>query len=203
MACHCCGGSSLSKISPGNNLWQLFVHEVCCILLKIDIFFLHIVSMITLAEMERTWTARGMPAANRIPSPLPLAHPRTQWTAIRSGTTHCFPSKLPLTHPFTHLFLIPPSSAGASPSSETRLQAACGKLWPAIFCTRREPIELLELYGSRHVCVRENLRSDRSILVKSGINTTDGLSSYAQYEHRKHTHTGAHSGTHTGALTDA
>lgn len=49
------------------------------------------------------------------------------------------------------------------------------------------------------VCVRERILaySDRSIFVKSGINTTDGLSSYAQYEHRKHTH------VHTQANIDA
>lgn len=157
--------------------------------------------MITLAGMERNWTARGMPAANQIPSPSPRAHPRTQWTAIRSGTTHCFPSKLPPERPPSH-----------SPVLLIRTWFRRHLLAPR----HRQRRQRVESYGPRY-SARENPSncrnctevdtfvwerifacSDRSILVKSGINTTDGLSSYAQYEHRKHTHRRTHGHTHRG-----
>lgn len=167
--------------------------------------FFHIASMITLAGMERNWTARGMPAANQIPSPLPHAHPRIQWTAIRSGTTHYFPSKLPPERPtsYSPVLLIHTwfcrhllaSRYRQSRGSRLRVESYAPR-----YSARENPSNCRNCTEvDTFVWERIFACSDRSILVKSGINTTDGLSSYAQYEHRKHTHTQAH----TGELTHA
>lgn len=156
MACHCCGGSSLSKISPGNNLWQLFVHEDCCILLKMYIFFTHWIHDYSCRDGEEL-DSQG--DASSQPDTISIASRTSQNTmdsdkvrnhslfSIQTATRATGVSLARTPHPY----VISPS-AGVSPSSE---EAARGKLWPAIFCTR-EPIELSELYGSRHVCVRES-----------------------------------------------
>lgn len=166
--------------------------------------FFHIASMITLAGMERNWTARGMPAANQIPSPLPRAHPRTQWTVIRSGTTHYFPSKLPPERPPSHspVLLIRTwfhRHLLASRHRQSRGWRQRGESYGLRYSAQREnPLNCQNCTEvDTFVWERIFACSDRSILVKSGINTTDGLSSYAQYEHRKHTHTQAQALAHT------
>lgn len=192
MACHCCGGSSLSKISPGNNLWQLFVHEDCCILLKMYIFphCIHDYSCRDGEELDSQGDASSQPDTISIAS-------RTSQNTMDSDKVR------------NHsLFFI---------QTATHSPVLLIRTWfrHHLLASRHRQIrgwrQRVESYGPRYSAQQENPSncrnctevdtfvwerifacSDRSILVKSGINTTDGLSSYAQYEHRKHTHTGTH-----------
>lgn len=143
-------------------VYPTIVHENCCILHKMYIFpyCIHDYSCRDGEELDSQGDASSQPdtisiasrtSQNTMDSDKVRNH---SLFSIQTATRATAVSLARSPHPY----VISPSSAGVSPSSESRLEAARGKLWPAIFCTARKPIELSELYGSRHVCVRENLR---------------------------------------------
>lgn len=158
MAFHC------SKYLQATNFDTFLCMKAVVSFWKWTVF--HIVSMITLAGMERNWTARGMPAANQIPSPLPRAHPRTQWTVIRSGTTHIFPIQTASRAAGVSLTRSPHPCVIGWHLSIIRVTAG-GNAWKLIarniLHNERTHRTVRTLQKSTRLCVRENLSLQRSV----------------------------------------